>query len=1164
MKKVINLSKEKKMLYLIICLVFLALFSVALPSLSRLKNRVITENIEWDGNVASSYKKGNGSKEKPYIISTSQEFAYFAEKLKTETYKDTYFELTNNIVLNLGAFGYENGIITYLRNGQSYFVKDNKYYSDETYETEVGTFNLLESLEGFEGHFNGNYYRVYGYYNNAENAALFPNLSGVISNLYLENSLVVGSDEAAGFATNANNASLSNVLFNGVVISKAGTITKAKKVNLSDISYEIGGHTTTVELSSYVPYTATNKTYTLKGNYSLTSGEVTINGQTLQDGTFNLTLSSLGSLEIAVTSEEAGTLSFTDVVLETSYTNATSAGIVSNGTNVNITNAIVKGTITSDYVSGGIAGALNGMNIKNSYSKALVTGDVRNASIVVNIYGTAAFNNVYSTSNNAMFGYLNSADVTITNSFSVSNTNVITRNNATTLNVQNSYVLDASYDPTGLFLTTTIDELTNGEVLKTLYPAFVSFDNLNVEANNVWIFEKDSYPYLFIDDITNEYVSLNINNLKYTNYSTELVNIKVDDYILFNVERLDKVNEYTVYYYVGNSKNLLTEVEVDSLNEWKVFENEVLIEEDGRYTIYVKVVDSSNNVSYLNSDILLLGDSLANTTVNIKVNNKTYSDIKDNLNTYFVNTKQTVDIEAVNDYYDIDSIYYYLSNTPVALEDLSSVEWIAYEDDLVLQNRGKYIVYAKVVDVYGNITYSNTDYIVYDGYVKDIKIGRDSNNYDVINITNTSKVKFEYTYNNGFEVNITGKHRLISSVLLPVGTEITLYDKINNKVYEYNIDSNEDLYGYESSCSTDGCEKYATYEFTLFKEKGKSEESKFVETSYSKEHFVVVLDFSKTTITENMKKINFELEKVNDTTKILALNNYEKELNIYINSSLEQYLEMEIPEAINHNSDSKTTVSIVSGVNYKKDVQEYPIIDSTYEDKMQGIYIKMVDEKGTILDKNYLKNMIFKVDGVSYFPNQDNIIVIPISNSLEKTTKDLVIETYSSSLVLTEGQYYLEISNFMSYDGKNLENVSGKSYKIPVVVSNTNHVLMGYEFKVNMDETGRVLNKENNNLSMNFEIIKSDNLKNPNVRVSLYRKDSLGPYNQDYSIVDLKTYVTNELSLQSTNIYYISNDTANLTLNFNKELENTGYLLMFELYDGDKKIGSISEKFIVR
>ena len=268
MEKVTNLSKEKKMFYLIICLVFLALFSVALPSLSRLKNRVITENVEWDGNVASSYKKGNGSKEKPYIISNSQEFAYFSEKLKTETYKDTYFELTNNIVLNLGTFGYENGIITYLRNGQNYYVKDSKYYSDETYETEAGTFNILESLEGFEGHFNGNYYRIYGYYNDAENAALFPNLSGNISNLYLENSLVLGKDEAAGFATNANNATISNVLFNGTVISKAGTITKAKEINLSDISYEVGGHTTTIELNSYVPYTATNKTYTLKGNYS--------------------------------------------------------------------------------------------------------------------------------------------------------------------------------------------------------------------------------------------------------------------------------------------------------------------------------------------------------------------------------------------------------------------------------------------------------------------------------------------------------------------------------------------------------------------------------------------------------------------------------------------------------------------------------------------------------------------------------------------------------------------------------------------------------------------------------------------------------------------------------------------------------------------------------
>jgi len=401
-------------------------------------------------------------------------------------------------------------------------------------------------------------------------------------------------------------------------------------------------------------------------------------------------------------------------------------------------------------------------------------------------------------------------------------------------------------------------------------------------------------------------------------------------------------------------------------------------------------------------------------------------------------------------------------------------------------------------------------------------------------------------------------------VLLPVGTEITLYDKINNKIYEYNIESSEDIYGYESSCTGEGCTKYATYDFTLFKEKGKSEEVKFVETTYTKEHFIVVLDFSKTTITENIKKIEFELEKLSDSTKLISVSNYLKTFNIYVNSPLEQYLELEVPEAINHNSDSKTTINFVSGVNYKKDVQEYVIVDSTLEDKMQGLYIKMVDSKGNIVDKNYLKNMNFKVNNVSYFPNQDNIIVIPISNTLETITTDLVIETYSSSLVLTEGEYYLEISNFISYDGRNLEHLSSNNYRIPVIVSNTNHVLLGYEFKVNMDETGRVLYKENNLLDMNFEILKSGNLENPNIRVSLYKKDKLEPYNQDYSIVDLKEFVTNELTSQSTNIYYISNETTNLTLNFKNTLENNGYQIIFELYDGDKKIGSISEKFIVR
>ena len=47
-------------------------------------------------------------------------------------------------------------------------------------------------------------------------------------------------------------------------------------------------------------------------------------------------------------------------------------------------------------------------------------------------------------------------------------------------------------------------------------------------------------------------------------------------------------------------------------------------------------------------------------------------------------------------------------------------------------------------------------------------------------------------------------------------------------------------------------------------------------------------------------------------------------------------------------------------------------------------------------------------------------------------------------------------------------------------------------------------------------------LKNPNIKVSLYKKKLLTAYDQNYIIVDLADYVSDTLNEFSTNLYYVT------------------------------------------
>ena len=118
-----------------------------------------------------------------------------------------------------------------------------------------------------------------------------------------------------------------------------------------------------------------------------------------------------------------------------------------------------------------------------------------------------------------------------------------------------------------------------------------------------------------------------------------------------------------------------------------------------------------------------------------------------------------------------------------------------------------------------------------------------------------------------------------------------------------------------------------------------------------------------------------------------------------------------------------------------------------------------------------------------------------------------------------------------------------------------------------MNNEDKIITKKKN--EFNFEFLLSETYQNANIKMSLYKKNSLSAYDQNYTIVDLGEYLPdNTFERFDENIYYAFKELdENNKLNLNLDtslLKKNGYMFVFELYDGEKLVNKISKKFIVK
>ena len=1181
-KKLSNISKIN---YIIILILLILCISFVAPSLARFKNRAtIYEATVWDGTVANSYREGSGTKDDPFVISNGSELAFFSEMLKNTDYQDTYFTLGNDIMINDGLFNYDKSSgIEYYLDENNYFVKE---YTTNYYDTvnkdnnSVGQINKLEPFNNFKGVFDGNYHTIYGAYltTNSDNLALFTNLEGTVSNLYVDNAIIYGGNVTGGIVSNAKDTSISNVIFDGFVIGDSNNLNKNITNSISDKNFSVTSDSKEENIPLDLPVIEGKiVSKKLTGTAIIDgSGIIKINGVEV-NGDFEINLNDLNSINISYSSDQIASFNLKNLTYNIDSVLSTSAGIVAIGDNVSLTNVVNKGYVYGNSISSGLIGESTDASVVNSYN----SGIIDSTSVVGGIIASARQSNGITINKSYNSGQLNSqinggiisvidsndSNINIKNSFNSSTGYTIYAINSSNVSLNNVLYVDLSINSgeisEGTLEKTSLLTIKDKNFLTSNlgFYEYVSNENLLNNKDSVWIYE-DEMPILYIDDVSNPIANIHLSNYTWNNFSSDLTPIKFKNQLAFSIEQTDELRPVKeIYYYIYNNNIPLSKEDMESLN-WVKYNDIVEISDEGVYIIYAKIVDVNNNITYINTDLIMYDKSGADATISFQ--GKSFNDLRENIDNIYINEESIFTISATDNISGISSIKYYISSellTKSNLDDLEDSKWLDYTEGAKISTEGKNIIYAKIVDNCGYITYVNSDYINYNGYkIESLKAGQETE-LNIVNITSKSSITIRAKFSDDIDYKENYTHNLISNVLLPVNTSITLIDNKKKKVYKYKIATSEDIFNYSNSCSSLDCEKYATYSFSLFNEVGKKEKTNFIEDYSGKvdEDFTIIVDFSEDNITSNYEnvKLSLELEDGNNTI-ISTIKNTIKSFNVYTNSDASLYINSNYNSSIEYNSKSTNNIDFNIGV-LEKNINNNKIIDTTYENKSLGILIKFVNSEGNIVDKDYLKSMKFSIDGVSYTPESDGIIRINLSDEILATNKTLVVTTSENNLKLPSGSYYLKLSSYISYNGAYPE-IYSSEINIPVNVKST-FIDENYKFKVEMNNIIKSSDRQ-----IKIDTMYDGNFLKPNIRISLYEKVAPTAYNQEYKLIDLNNYISNNLLKFSNNVYYLDQSTNNINsflLNI-KDFSEGGYAFVFELYDDNIKVGTIEKKFIVK
>ena len=403
--------------------------------------------------------------------------------------------------------------------------------------------------------------------------------------------------------------------------------------------------------------------------------------------------------------------------------------------------------------------------------------------------------------------------------------------------------------------------------------------------------------------------------------------------------------------------------------------------------------------------------------------------------------------------------------------------------------------------------------------------------------------------------------------VLPENTRLTMLDMVTNQYYYYIVTAQD---------VTDGKYVYNISDFIAMGSNDKTfDEQTACDTYYNTgqdliyENFIFHVNFGYTNLENNIysNSLLMELRDSENQTLIgvLGIQRNTTVYSVYNNKDATIELEGSIdPETLYLGNKANLNVTTV----FTQPIENTKTIyDTQFFDKKLGIKISIYDNNGNRLNNDSLLGVSFELDGKSYYPRIDGTTRINIADKVTDVLAKIKMNTQNNKTLAT-GDYKIKIESFGSSDGIYYGLVASDMIELDLRIINS-----AYGLKVTTTDNSKIINKDtgytlngNNNLSMNIEY--SSSLSDPNIAVSLYRRDYSETYSQDYTLVDLKDYVIETLTQTSREKEYVISDNPlesfTRYVSLKPDLKTGTYKLVYKLYDGDVYVGETYEYMVIK
>lgn len=485
------------------------------------------------------------------------------------------------------------------------------------------------------------------------------------------------------------------------------------------------------------------------------------------------------------------------------------------------------------------------------------------------------------------------------------------------------------------------------------------------------------------------------------------------------------------------------------------------------------------------------------------------------------------------------------------------------------------------------------------------------------------------------EVYGEGNYRALrSSYNFPVGTRITMLDLAYKEQYFYDVDGSDhriadELYQYKlSDFYKMGNEtKKIKYDDDMNGRKSTkyyhTEEVNGTTMEIGTEEFVFIIDFSNVEDDEHKNKNNVSyylsmaLLKA-DGSIILETQKDPKAEMIY---NLYSYTKAELKTdggfIIDENKKSKSAsiyakqkidLELDTVVKVFNNDAETSAITTIFDDYKLGANIKIsrakTDEEGNIImedgsivyedipENDNLLGLVLSVNKENFYPQKDHSIRVKLAGRVTGLTSMVNFDFSNSNL--KPGKYKIDVETFASYDGLYYgdSEVSHSSYELTLLNDE-------YGLDVNVEDSSQMTHDvnsgqdKNGNNVITYKIQTKNGLANPNLKVSLQRRDDESYSLQfiEKNLSDIATgYSFNNVEMNDLstacidNSCYVGEVNKDIVVqdsefklvlksgpseedrnNPSEALWKSGtYRIVFTMYDGETPIGSVYEYLIIR